>query len=255
MWGMLCILLTMYESLSQVDNHDLGKISNQEIVKRIKDGSVVTITVLRGGGMEANSVPHLEEEHVYDEILYADLSQPTLSQQDENFPFMAQRDTSPPAVRKNSFPLYDSRPPRMVRPVSPGPTYLYRATTTVQASSPQSQKAKQSGEKSSKDSGLSSGSSGSPNPFVRPPAKAVDPKSHRNMVRLYPGSSQDLDRGVTARHSYRTEREMLRNFLKTQKRTVHTQQVEPTTSSRRKNCRIEGDYEVEVSIDYNPIIM
>ena len=206
---------------------------------RIKDKPVVTLTVLRGDEHQL----HQEEEHIYDEILYADLC-PGLSQSDENYLpalYMASVKDSPGIARKNRAPMQEdthNRPCKMVRPVSPSANYTYRTTYSAPAG-----KTHQSGEKGSKDSGLSSGSSGSAQHFTRHNEVAVN--SQRGLTRPYPGSALNLDRGVGARHSYRTEREMLRNFLKSQKRSGHTHQLH-TQSSKRRNYRIEGDYEVEV---------
>lgn len=203
-------------------------------MSRIKDKIVLTLTILRGGSPRDQSPPNLTtEEHIYDEILYADLSQP-LSQQDENFPLLPlfHMDTYSPSVpRKNRFPMHEdiqNRHRMHTRPMSPAANYVYRATSSAPSA----------GQKGSKDSGLSSGSSGSPPPFARQPAK-----HHHKGMRHYPGSTQNLDQEVMGRHSYRTEREMLKSYLKTQKKSQPTNQP---TSSKGRNCRIEGEYEVEV---------
>jgi hypothetical protein len=59
--------------------------------------------------------------------------------------------------------------------------------------------------------------------------------------------TQDLDRDITARKSYRTEREMVRTFLKNQRRNSPAPQ-EPVPANqpmRSRNCRIVGNYELE----------
>ena len=242
------VVITMTPPTKQVDNFDLHSISTQEAVARIKDQTIVTLTVLRGGSPpegEMGSHYHcLEEaEHIYDEILYTDLVQ--LSQSDENYPPLsmmshmhAHRDeySKDNAFRRNRVPMHSepqNRRPSHNRPVSPMATYGFRTN-------PHNQKTPPSGEKSSKDSGLSSGSSGSPHPFVRPPVSQKHPLGAPHLTNSF------LDRNTTARHSYRTEREMLKNFLKTQKKNAQTPARQPEPSKSR-NCRIEGDYEVEVS--------
>ena len=229
--------------IRQVDNYDLCKISTQEAVARIKDQTAVVLTVLRGGSPPVEELGghyHCleEDEHIYDEILYTDLIQ--LSQPDENYPPLSMmshmRDEyskeSPSASRRNRVPMHfdlQNRRPSHNRPTSPAATYGFRTNPKA-------------GEKSSKDSGLSSGSSGSPHPLGRPPVSQKHPLGAPHLTNSF------LDRNTTARHSYRTEREMLKNYIKTQKKNAHLPAQEPREApSKPRNCRIEGDYEVEVS--------
>ena len=72
------------DKIVQVDLYDLCKINPKEAVARIKDKTVVTITVLRGDEYQRQNTSQ-KEEHIYDEILYAVLC-PALSQSDENYP-------------------------------------------------------------------------------------------------------------------------------------------------------------------------
>ena len=211
-------------------------MSTQEAVARIKDRAIVTLTIQRGGDPDMNT--STDQEHIYDEILYADLSQPQLSQ-DENFPPFSFY--SPTAQRKNRHEDMPSRHPRMVRPVSPSNNLIYRATSQATT---QTHKTTRSGEKGSKDSGLSSGSSGSPNPIPKHQNRAMEHQKMTTQAHCY-GSSSNLDRNVGARHSYRTEREMLKTYLKSQKRS-HQREPQPPSSGKPRNYRIEGDYEVEV---------
>ena len=183
------------------------------------------------------------DEHIYDEILYADLSQ-NLSQpnllQDENYlttppPMELRRCTSP--HRKHSMPLLDeqcSRPHRPIRPMSSTANYKISSTH---------------GEQTSKDSGLSSGSSGSPNPAQKQAERlAVRPSvplPHPPAI----SAAQKFNRDIYNQQSYRTEQEMLRSFLKTQKRNSPAPQdpLSLSQSAQSTNYRIEGEYEVEVS--------
>lgn len=212
-----------------MDLYDLCKINPKEAVARIKDKTVVTLTVLRGDEYQQQNTSQ-KEEHIYDEILYADLC-PALSQSDENYPpvlAMASPGFSKDSLQKRRAPMLEDLQNK--RPASPLANHIDRATSSAQT-----------GEKGSKDSGLSSGSSG--HVFSRHNEKAVENQkgvAHPNL-----GAGNALNRSVGARSSYRTEREMVRNFLKSQKRSGHTHQLH-TQSSKRRNYRIEGGYEVEV---------
>ena len=210
-----------------MDLYDLCKINPKEAVARIKDKTVVTITVLRGDEYQQQNTSQ-KEEHIYDEILYADLC-PALSQSDENYPpapVMASPGFSRDSLQKRRAPMQEDLQNK--RPASPLANHIERATSSAQ-----------NGEKGSKDSGLSSGSSG--HGFSRHERAGESQKSV-----AHPNLGNALNRSVGARSSYRTEREMMRNFLKSQKRSGHTHQLH-TQSSKRRNYRIEGGYEVEVS--------
>lgn len=209
-----------------MDLYDLCKINPKEAVARIKDKTVVTITVLRGDEYQQQNISQ-KEEHIYDEILYADLC-PALSQSDENYPpapVMASPGFSKDSLQKRRAPMQEDLQNK--RPASPLANHIERATSSAQ-----------NGEKGSKDSGLSSGSSG--HGFSRHERAGESQKSV-----AHPNLGNALNRSVGARSSYRTEREMMRNFLKSQKRSGHTHQLH-TQSSKRRNYRIEGGYEVEV---------
>ena len=64
---------------TQVDQHDIAVIGPQESVARIKEKTLVTLTIHRG--LDSG-------EHLYDEIFYSDSrnNSQELSQQDENIP-------------------------------------------------------------------------------------------------------------------------------------------------------------------------
>ena len=229
----------LFRSL-QVDNYDLCRLSPQESVARIKEKSVVTLTVLRQGGHETSK----KDEHIYDEILYADLTQ-NLSQpnllQDENFPPTPPPmdfKFSPAPRRKYSMPILDdpsTREPKPIRPISSSANCTYRITSSQ-------------GEQTSKDSGLSSGSSGSPNPTSRQTERVTLKPTAVPVPAVT--AARNFDRDFRERHSYRTEREMIKSILKTQKRSSPAPQ-EPLSlsqSTKSRNYRIEGEYEVEVSV-------
>jgi len=175
-----------------VDYYNISAIPPQEAVARIKDKTMVTLTVLRG-----LVAPTRNPDHIYDEILYADqmLSQP-------------ESQLATTGLLQDSL----SRKTRGQRSVEGFHT---------------------AGEKGSKDSGLSSGSSSSP--------EHQKPRPVMDQGVVYPPDAP-LERISNIRKSYRTEREMARRFLKTrQPRATDHVSREPDS-----NCRIEGDYEVEV---------
>ena len=226
---------------------------------RIKEKTVVTLTVLREMG--GNNHPH-----IYDEIItglsqqnHTALSQPLpglsqpesgfflkgLSQCDENHPPMDFSKFSPKTVTKQQRQQtdQDSNGQKSQRPmisVSPGANLSYRTSPITGK-----------GERTSKDSGLSSGSSDSPN------SKRLDPKPGvTSTTRLQTNHAQDLDREITARRSYRTEQEMVRDILKKEQRKYSPapQEQHNETSKqlpiRSRNRCIVGDYEFEVMIPF-----
>lgn len=227
------------KKFSQVDNFDLSKMNPRESVSRIKENSVVKVTVLRDtkpGGARG-------DQHIYDEILYADLSQnQKLSQQDDSFPpapppmDFGKHHPSSSSRQKPAMPAIEEPSNRHLRSTSPAAHFIYRTSSSQ-------------GEHTSKDSGLSSGSSGSPNRQADKQAATV---KQNLMPPPIPAANvcQDLDRDFKARQSYRTEREMIQRFLKTQKRSYPPlrDSVSATQHTRSRNCRIMGEYVVEVSI-------
>ena len=60
--------------------------------------------------------------------------------------------------------------------------------------------------------------------------------------------TQDLDRDINERKSYRTEQEIVRNFLKNQRRRSPTPRnpVATNNPAKPRNTRIVGEYELEV---------
>lgn len=144
------MLLPMH---AQVDHHDITSISAQEAVARIKEKTLVTLTIHRGMA----KVEH--DQHLYDEIFYSDsqLSQQSLSQQDDSMSL--------------NFPTY----PRAKSRGGKGdenqgyhrnPSSSSLATATGRCTKPMHRVVHQTNpsqqgtmERGSKDSGLSSGSS------------------------------------------------------------------------------------------------
>lgn len=252
---------------TQVDNHDLCQLTPQESVARIKENTVVTITVLREMG--ANKL-NRQDPHIYDKVLYADLSQPNqtslsqplpglsqpstrllcgLTQYDENHP-----PTPPPldfrkfgaAAKHNSLSDNEQsshKPQKKLRSASPGTNFTCRTPPIISGQ----------GERTSKDSGLSSGSSDSPNHTHH--TKQLEPKPMMNdntrlQMQATQDITQDIDRDITARRSYRTGREMLRTILKDQRRNSPSPH-DPASSKqhlRSRNRRIVGEYELEVCV-------
>ena len=228
---------------TQVDNYDLWDMTPQESVARIKEKPVLTITVLRDVGHEST------QHHIYDEIIVTDLSQQNLSQQDENVPptpppmdFGKFSPSAQPKLLHNGAALMSEDPShrsQRLRPTSPAAQFTYKTSNSGQ------------GEHTSKDSGLSSGSSDSPHQALR----QTDPKPAVTRLTQAPTpgalrTAQNLDRDVKERPLYRTEREMVRTQLKNQRRNSPAP-LEPISSShptRSRNCRIVGEYELEVSV-------
>ena len=255
----------------------------QESVARIKEKTVVLLTVVREAG--GNPLAKSDHSHIYDEIMYSDLSQQNLSQHalsqplpglsisgpglfpqrlsqyDENYP------PAPPPMDFGKFgpavqlkPINDKytnedsdhKPQRSVRPTSPAAHLTYRTASTSGL-----------GERTSKDSGLSSGSSGSRNPAPRQMDSQPAVTSAAKLAAQEPvpvqasltTHAQDLDRDINARKSYRTEREMVRTFLKNQRRSSPAPQEPDIQPTRSRNCRIVGNYELEVSNTIHVIMM
>lgn len=145
---------------TQVDQHDIAVIGPQESVARIKEKTLVTLTIHRG--LDSG-------EHLYDEIFYSDSrnnSQDQLSQQDENTPSNMITTTYPrhrgrTAARQEENQQYYNHP-------VPAPTPAATTTTATPAASNgghlnvrpvhRAVQRHSSGplEKGSKDSGLSS---------------------------------------------------------------------------------------------------
>ena len=219
-----------------MDFHDLSRMNPQEAVARIKDKTLVTLTVIRNSNTQQmdynfSSIP---EEHIYDEILYTDSLSQNLSQQDENFPPFATKESS--SSRKHG-----RRRQRKDGQNRPSKLALKRSTSPVANSAflrptPGNQGSPHSGEKGSKDSGLSSGSSGSKHQ-----------EEEQQQQQQEQQGEVPMDRSQAGRLSYRTEQEIAKNFLKTQQKYQESAVLVPSS----RNCRIEGEYEVEVRLTFS----
>ncbi len=215
--------------ITQVDFYNLDVIPPQEAVARIKDKQLVTLTILRGLVPPSKQ----KEDHIYDEIMYADQLSQNLSQQEDFSQFM-----STGILRENvpTGPVSEQDKMRR-RARSPSSSKEARLTNTVPSTTTLP------GEKGSKDSGLSSGSSNSP-------------EHQKDKMRLLEGQGVQFpddvpfERLANLRQSYRTEKEMVKNFLKTCKKESNNVVVEASEPDSRRNCRIEGEYEVEVSCTF-----
>ena len=214
----------------------------QEAVARIKDKPTVSLTVLRGFPKPAHITrTKSDQEHIYDEILYAD----ALSQQDENFPPVMSAALSALQARRHRLPMMDDQPMRSSkaahkRPVSPAGNTFFRTSSGPPAPKHQSHHRShrshqvRAGESNgSKDSGLSSGSSGT----GRHRADEVQPNHH------VVGDVHAFERSIYDRRSGRMDHNAARKMLFENGRRASDTSLQ---ASVRRNCRIEGDYEVEV---------
>ncbi len=235
----------------QVDGRELISISPPEAVARIKEKTLVTLTVQRGNTGSASGGGGGGGEHVYDEIFYSDLSQQSQhsSQQDENTPlnmstFPRPRGTGGRMAAVGTMDdsqRYYRQPHALSSPAPPPPTGgqphpqhnhhhhhhhcsgakpAHRGAGPVSHHAHPHSKPPQGVEKGSKDSGLSSGSS-----------------THQEGG----GAAED-------RHAFLQGGKSHHRRLGSQgSQGSHpggSQWVEQCSNDR---CRIEGSYEVEVS--------
>ena len=231
----------------QVDGVVLGRMNPGEAVARIKDKTLVTVTVVRG----EKPTSHSHKEHIYDEILYSDASQFSLSQPEEMFASMS---LEPPELHP---PRHSPQGPRRARvPLAPddpyGPSGRSYNHDHVQAAPPP-RVGGQHHVEGSKDSGLSSGSNDSARLVHRQMQKVADMQQQQQQQQRSLKYSQQmslsqdlLSRATPARHSYRTEREMMRNGALQEARSNSQDMLATTEASHRRNCRVEGNYELEV---------
>ena len=206
---------------------------------RIKDKTLVTVTVVKG----ENAPSHSHKEHIYDEILYSDASQFSLSQPDDMFASMSleppEQQTSlrhsPQGLRRTRVPLADdSYGPNTTR--SYNHDHMQAPVVRVHHHV-----------EGSKDSGLSSGSNDSARLVQRQVQKVADLQQRGLKYSQHVSQSQgQLSRVVPARHSYRTEREMMRNGGLQEVRSSSQDMLATTDGAHRRNCRVEGNYELEV---------
>ena len=236
----------------------------------------MALTILRGFPKPTHlnrSKSDQEAQHIYDEIMYAD----ALSQQDENLPPVISAGVSALNARaKHRIPMMEDAPNRSSkaahkRPVSPAGNTFFRTSSGPPAPKHQSHnnRSHQShrshhhhqhhhphqtrhlpgGEsKGSKDSGLSSGSSGTG-------GRHHHALQHDIVVGQPPhvvGDMQAFERSIyEGRSNFRTEQDVARKYLFNNgssdgKRANDDGSTTAEQLVARKNCRIDGEYEVEV---------
>ena len=207
------------------------------------------MTVLRGFPKPGHLTrTKSDQEHIYDEILYTD----ALSQQDENFPPVMSAAISALNARRHhraamaaeDQPIRSSKAAHK-RPVSPGGNTFFRTSSGPPAPKHQSHHRSHrshhvhpAGESNgSKDSGLSSGSSGT----GRHRQDEITGQPNHHVV----GDLQAFERSIYERRSGRADHSVTRKLMFVENgRRASESSIPP---SMRRNCRIEGDYEVEVS--------
>ena len=259
----------------------MARIDPQEAVARIKDKPVVALTILRGfpkpTHLLSRSKSDQEAQHIYDEIMYAD----ALSQQDENLPPVISAGVSALNARKHRVPMMEDALNRSSkaahkRPVSPAGNTFFRTSSGPPAPKHQSHNRSHhqshrsnhphhhhhqqqhhhphqtrhlpGGEsKGSKDSGLSSGSSGTGGRHHHALQHDLVVGQPQHVI----GDMQAFERSIyEGRSNFRTEQDVARKYLfdngsgdgdgKRMSDDAAAQLV------ARKNCRIDGEYEVEV---------
>ena len=196
--------------------------------------------VIRG---QTASRQYQSSEHIYEDILYSDI--PQLSQDFVQLDLVG--DLPPPKeagdfysremelFRQFRRKSHDGQPPKLeaMNPnrLVPPPQQKHHTERFSKGDwSP-----KHLSERISADSGLSSGTSGSPTGIKYPQPSL-------------PAATVALDRRIQGRHSYRTEREIMKRFHQDARRTNCR---EPATSFHHSHLRkisIDGEYEVEVNI-------
>ena len=256
----------------------MARIDPQEAVARIKDKPVVALTVLRGFPKPTHlnrSKSDQDAQHIYDEIMYAD----ALSQQDENLPPVISAGVSALNARKHRLPMMEDGTNRSSkaahkRPVSPAGNTFFRTSSGPPAPKHQSHnnRSHQShrsnhhhqhhhphhphqtrhlpgGEsKGSKDSGLSSGSSGTGGRHHHTLQHDIVVGQPQHVV----GDMQAFERSIyEGRSNFRTEQDVARKYLfdngsSDGKRVSDGSGPTDAQLVARKNCRIDGEYEVEV---------
>ena len=222
----------------------------------------MAVTVLRGYPKPAHiNRTKSDQEHIYDEIMYAD----ALSQQDENLPPVISAAVSALNARKHRIPMMEDPPNRVSkaahkRPVSPAGNTFFRTSSGPPAPKHQSHHRSHqshrsnhhhqtrhvvpgSESKGSKDSGLSSGSSGTAGRHHHTLQHDIVVGQPHHVV----GDMRAFERSIyEGRSNCRTEHDVAKKYLleNGRRRVSDSTAAQPVV---RKNCRIEGDYEVEVS--------
>ncbi len=258
----------------------MSRIDPQEAVARIKDKPVVALTILRGFPKPTHlnrSKSDQEAQHIYDEIMYAD----ALSQQDENLPPVISAGVSALNARsRHRIPMMEDALNRSSkaahkRPVSPAGNTFFRTSSGPPAPKHQSHNRSHhqshrsnhthshhhqhhhphqtrhipGGEsKGSKDSGLSSGSSGTGGRHHHALQHDIVVGQPQHVI----GDMQAFERSIyEGRSNFRTEQDVARKYIfdngsSDGKRMSDDGSTAASQLVARKNCRIDGEYEVEV---------
>lgn len=212
----------------------MSQLTQQEAVSRIKDNPRVILTVLR-----AHSKRATVNDHIYEDILYSDIpnQENTAHHNTASGGDMASRErTDSTAGRRDQSHLHRKKSdpfPTRIMISTEGLRHKSPTFTTVNSDPPRGfvKSPKLLTEKISADSGLSSSTS------------SFSP-SHNSRERtryVTDGPATELDR----HHSYPIEKPKKYSH---ETRRGKTTAGEPSPLSHNRKIRIEGDYEVEVSI-------
>ena len=240
----------------------------------------MALTVLRGFPKPAHlnrSKSDQEAQHIYDEIMYTD----ALSQQDENLPPVISAGVSALNARKHRLPMMEDAPNRSLkaahkRPVSPAGNTFFRTSSGPPAPKHQSHNRSHQSHRSnhphqhhqhhhphqtrhlpggeskgSKDSGLSSGSSGTGGRHHHALQNDIVVGQPQHVI----GDMQAFERSIyEGRSNFRTEQDVARKYLFDNgssggRRVSDGSSATAAQLVARKNCRIDGEYEVEVGCE------
>ena len=202
-------------------------------MSRIKGNPGVLLTVIRG---QTGSRQYQSSEHIYEDILYSDT--PQLS---KNLVQLDLVGDFPPPKEAGDFYGKEMDLFKQLRRKSHDGTSPSRLVPPPQQQKHHSERLskgerspKHLSERVSADSGLSSGTSGSPTGIKYPQP-------------LLSAANLALDRRIQGRHSYRTEREIIRRFQQDAKRAECRDPASGFRHPHPRKKRIDGEYEVEVS--------
>ena len=241
----------------------------------------MALTVLRGFPKPTHlnrAKSDQESQHIYDEIMYTD----ALSQQDENLPPVISAGISALNARKYRLPMMEDPPNRsskaaQKRPVSPAGNTFFRTSSGPPAPKHQSHNRSHQSHRSnhhhhhhqqhphqtrhlpgveskgSKDSGLSSGSSGTGGRHHHALQHDIVGQP-RHVV----GDMRAFERSIyEGRSNFHMEQDVARKYHfedGSSGRRASDSSTAATQLVARKNCRIEGEYEVEVRERQKPRI-
>ena len=229
----------LYRVFLQLDNTALSILSQQEAVSRIKYNPCVTLTILRE---RVGSPSSLQSEHLYEEILYSDTPHNNTVQQEPEASGTSmgncesahhkRRPTKETRVRINTAPELLEQ---LKVPAAQG-----RHRSSTAAADPTAVEGRMLVEKVSADSGLSSGSSGSP------PHNGRQTRALRHPHLPAAVSNTDFSKDAQGRHSYHNARELKKKLLKNAKAKGLS-----SSSIATRKTHVEDGYEVEVRVSDN----